>query len=139
MLPGMTSFLTTYTAKLQQSLMFQAVEHPLHTSILLYHAHCCHCQHSISLYFWGTMESPCVPPCYALCCLSQPAVFCTSKAPWKACGRGCFPLRRGSIRTARAPRQVFEQLLQEMVYRERSCRWYLVGSEALPFPLTGFG
>ena len=39
----------------------------------------------------------------------------------------------------RAPRQVFEQLLQEMVYQERSCRWYLVGSEALPFPLIGSG
>ena len=38
--------------------------------------------------------------------------------------------------TARAPRQVFEQLLQE---RERSCRWYPVGSEALPFPLIGSG
>ena len=25
--------------------------------------------------------------------------------------------------------QVFEQLLQEMVYWETSCRWYLVGSE----------
>ena len=57
---------------------------------------------------------------------------------------------RGSIRTARAPRmhractaraprQVFEQLLQEMVYGERSCRWYLLGSEALPFPLIGSG
>ena len=41
--------------------------------------------------------------------------------------------------TARAPRQVFEQLLQEMVYGERSCRWYLLGSEALPFPLIGSG
>ena len=47
------------------------------------------------------------------------------------------PILWGNIRTARAPRQVFEQLLQEMVYRERSCRWYLVGSEALPFPLIG--
>ena len=26
---------------------------------------------------------------------------------------------------------------QEMVYRERGCRWYLVGSEALPFPVVG--
>jgi len=26
-----------------------------------------------------------------------------------------------------------------MVYRERSCRWYLLGSEALPFPLIGSG
>ena len=42
-------------------------------------------------------------------------------------------------RTVRAPRQVFEQLLQEMVYGERSCRWYLLGSEALPFPLIGSG
>ena len=47
--------------------------------------------------------------------------------------------QRGSIRTARAPRQVFEQLLQEMVYGERSCKWYLLGSEALPFPLIGSG
>ena len=46
---------------------------------------------------------------------------------------------RGSIRTVHAPCQVFEQLLPEMVYRERSCRWYLVGSEALPFPLIGSG
>ena len=45
----------------------------------------------------------------------------------------------GSIRTARALRRVFEQLLQEMVYQERSCRGYLVGSEALPFPLIGSG
>ena len=39
--------------------------------------------------------------------------------------------------TVRAPCQVFEQLPQKMVYRERGCRWYLVGSEALPFPLVG--
>ena len=66
-----------------------------------------------------------------------------------ACG-GCTPLHTvtpsnpwgllwGSIRTARAPRvhrartasaprQVFEQLPSEMVYWERSCKWYLVGS-----------
>ena len=50
-----------------------------------------------------------------------------------------IPRPWGSIRTARAPRQVFEQLLQEMVYGERSCRWYLLGSEALPFPLIGSG
>ena len=49
---------------------------------------------------------------------------------------GVYPHR---ARTARAPRQVFEQLLQEMVYGERSCRWYLLGSEALPFPLIGSG
>ena len=36
-----------------------------------------------------------------------------------------------------APCQVFEQLPQQMVYRERGCRWYLVGSEVLPFPLVG--
>ena len=40
-------------------------------------------------------------------------------------------------RTVHAPCQVFEQLPQEMVYRERGCRWYLVGSEALPSPLVG--
>ena len=45
----------------------------------------------------------------------------------------------GSTRIVRAPRHIFEQLLREMVYRERSCRWYLVGSEALPFPLIGSG
>ena len=33
--------------------------------------------------------------------------------------------------------QVFEQLPQQMVYWERGCRWYLVGSEVLPFPLVG--
>ena len=43
--------------------------------------------------------------------------------------KGEYPHR---ARTMRAPRQVFEQLLQKMVYRERSCRWYLVGSEAIP-------
>ena len=43
----------------------------------------------------------------------------------------------GSTRTVRAPCQVFEQLPQQMVYRERGCRWYLVGSEVLPFPLVG--
>ena len=37
----------------------------------------------------------------------------------------------------RAPCQVFEQLPQQMVYQERGCRWYLVGSEVLPFPLVG--
>ena len=37
----------------------------------------------------------------------------------------------------RAPCQVFEKLPQEMVWQERGCRWYLVGSEALPFPLVG--
>ena len=37
----------------------------------------------------------------------------------------------------RAPCQVFEQLPQKMVYRERGCRWCLVGSEVLPFPLVG--
>ena len=46
------------------------------------------------------------------------------------------------LRTVRAPcsgsLQVFEQLIQEMVW-ERSCRWYLLGSEALPFPLIGSG
>ena len=36
--------------------------------------------------------------------------------------------------TVHAPRQVFEQLPQQMVYRERGCRWYLVGSGVLPFP-----
>ena len=36
-----------------------------------------------------------------------------------------------------APCQVFEQLPQQMVCRERGCRWYLVGSEVLPFPLIG--
>ena len=49
--------------------------------------------------------------------------------------RGEYPHR---ARTVRAPRQVFE-LLQEMVYGERSYRWYLLGSEALPFPLIGSG
>ena len=38
----------------------------------------------------------------------------------------------------RAPCQVFVQLPQEMVYRERGRRWYLVGFEALPLPLVGF-
>ena len=54
------------------------------------------------------------------------------------CGwcKGEYPHR---ARTARAPRQVFEQLLQDMFYGERSCRWYLLGSEALPFPLIGSG
>ena len=47
--------------------------------------------------------------------------------------------RMHRARTVRAPRQVFEQLLQEIVYGERSCRWYLLGSEALPFPLIGSG
>ena len=37
----------------------------------------------------------------------------------------------------RAPCQVFEQLPQPMVYWERGCRWYLVGSEVLPFPVVG--
>ena len=45
---------------------------------------------------------------------------------------------RGSTRTVRAPCHVFEQLSHEMVYQERGCRWYLVGFEALPFPLVGF-
>ena len=45
---------------------------------------------------------------------------------------GEYPHR---ARTAHAPRQVFKQLLQELVYGKRSCRWYLLGSEALPFPL----
>ena len=39
--------------------------------------------------------------------------------------------------TAHAPCQVFEQLPQQMVYPERGCRWYLVGSEVLPSPLVG--
>ena len=38
---------------------------------------------------------------------------------------GEYPHR---ARTASAPRQVFEQLPEEMVYWERSCKWYLVGS-----------
>ena len=50
--------------------------------------------------------------------------------------KGEYPHRPHTMRT---PCQGFEQLLQEMVYRERSCRWYLVGSEALPFPLIGSG
>ena len=37
----------------------------------------------------------------------------------------------------RAPCQVFEQLPQQMVHQERGCRWHLVGSEAVPFPLVG--
>ena len=41
------------------------------------------------------------------------------------------------VRTVRAACQVFEQLPQQMVYRERGCRWYLVGSEVSPFPLVG--
>ena len=49
---------------------------------------------------------------------------------------GEYPHR---ARTVRALRQVFEPLFQEMVYRERSCRCYLVSSEALPFPLIGSG
>ena len=49
-------------------------------------------------------------------------------------GKGEYPHR---ARTARAPRQVFEQLFQEMVYGERSCRWHMLGCEALPFPLIG--
>ena len=61
---------------------------------------------------------------------------CLCQMEWDSDLFGAF---RGSIRTARAPRQVFEQLFQEMVYRERSCRWCLVGSEALPFPLIGCG
>ena len=40
-------------------------------------------------------------------------------------------------RTMCAPCQVFEQFPQLMVYQERGCRWYLVGSEVLPFPLVG--
>ena len=52
---------------------------------------------------------------------------------------GCTTPNRGVLGGVSAPRQVFEQLLQEMVYRERSCRWYLVGSEVLPFPLIGSG
>ena len=40
---------------------------------------------------------------------------------------GEYPHR---ARTVRALRQVYEQLLQETVYQERSCRWYLVGFEA---------
>ena len=57
----------------------------------------------------------------------------------------CWGFPRGSIEyphcacTVHARCQVFEQLLQEMVYGERSCRWYLLGSEALPFPLIGSG
>ena len=39
----------------------------------------------------------------------------------------------------RTPCQVFEQLAQQMVYWEMGCRWYLVGSEVLPFPLVGPG
>ena len=39
--------------------------------------------------------------------------------------QGEYPHR---ARTASAPRQVFEQLPSEMVYWERSCKWYLVGS-----------
>ena len=58
-------------------------------------------------------------------------------SPWGVAGGRTGPW--GSIRTARAPRQVFQRLLREIVYRERSCRWYLVGSEALPFPLIGSG
>ena len=69
---------------------------------------------------------------------------------WMLVDLGAGAALGGSIRTARAPRvhrartasaprQVFEQLLQEMVYGERSCRWYLLGSEALPFPLIGSG
>ena len=37
----------------------------------------------------------------------------------------------------RAPCHGFEQLPQHMVHRERGCRWYLVGSEVLPFPVVG--
>ena len=56
------------------------------------------------------------------------------------CDRGGVSAPRvHRARTVRAPRQVFEQLLQEMVYGERSCRWYLLGSEALPFSLIGSG
>ena len=46
-------------------------------------------------------------------------------------------LLRGSARTVRALHQVSEQLLEERVYRERSSRWYLVGSEAVPFSPGG--
>ena len=34
----------------------------------------------------------------------------------------------------RAPCQVVEQLPQQIVQRERGCRWYLVSSEVLPSP-----
>ena len=49
------------------------------------------------------------------------------------------PKRLFKAHRACTPRQVFEHLLQEMVYWERSCRCYLVGSEALPFPRIGSG
>ena len=52
----------------------------------------------------------------------------TSKYIKHTCGnnpQGEYP---HCARTASAPRQVFEQLPEEMVYWERSCKCYLVGS-----------
>ena len=51
---------------------------------------------------------------------SMSSTALTNKHP-----QGEYPHR---ARTASAPRQVFEQLPSEMVYWERSCKWYLVGS-----------
>ena len=76
-------------------------------------------------------------------------VFCSIIIKFVFAGRlGIIPMNLGLMcvgeyphraRTASAPRQVFEQLPWEMVYRERGCKWYLVASEALPFPLIGSG
>ena len=47
---------------------------------------------------------------------------------------GEYPHRACTVRT---PRQVFEQLLSEMVNQRRISGWYLVGFQALPFPTSG--
>ena len=45
-----------------------------------------------------------------------------------ACIGGVSAPRAHRACTASAPRHVFEQLPSQMVYWERSCKWYLVGS-----------
>ena len=82
---------------------------------------------------WGIPEYCTIPN------NATPTAILWQKGRHRGSIRTARALRMHRARTVRAPRQVFEQLIQEMVYGERSCRWYLLGSEALPFPLIGSG